>query len=44
MYYIQAYEQTFNFPEDVGLGLGEADSPKIVLLETHYDNPDLESL
>ncbi|XP_020615038.1 DBH-like monooxygenase protein 1 [Orbicella faveolata] len=30
----------FYYPENVGFPLGRADSPKIVILEIHYDNPE----
>nr|XP_002129219.1 DBH-like monooxygenase protein 1 homolog [Ciona intestinalis] len=32
---------TFYYPQHVGFPLGEADSPKYVVMETHYDNPTL---
>jgi len=35
--------QSFEFPEKAGIPLGVDDSPKVVLLETHYDNPDAET-
>ncbi|XP_073254240.1 DBH-like monooxygenase protein 1 homolog [Porites lutea] len=31
--------QAFNYPEHVGFAIGKADSPKVVVLEIHYDNP-----
>ncbi|XP_076820953.1 DBH-like monooxygenase protein 1 homolog [Clavelina lepadiformis] len=34
---------TFYYPNHVGFPLGEADSPKYVVMETHYDNPNLQS-
>jgi len=30
--------QSFSFPEHVGFSIGEHDSPKIAVLEIHYDN------
>lgn len=33
----------FSFPEHVGFALGETDSPKFLMLETHYDNPQLRN-
>ncbi|XP_020625361.1 DBH-like monooxygenase protein 1 [Orbicella faveolata] len=30
----------FYFPEKAGFPLGRADSPKVVILEIHYDNPE----
>jgi len=30
--------QSFYYPEHVGLSIGEHDSPKIAVLEIHYDN------
>ena len=30
--------QSFYYPEQVGFSIGEHDSPKIVVLEIHYDN------
>nr|XP_039261995.1 DBH-like monooxygenase protein 1 homolog [Styela clava]XP_039261997.1 DBH-like monooxygenase protein 1 homolog [Styela clava] len=32
----------FRFPIEAGYPIGGKDGPKYVLLETHYDNPDLE--
>ena len=29
----------FYYPEHVGFAIGKADSPKVVFLEVHYDNP-----
>ncbi|CAH3032072.1 unnamed protein product [Pocillopora meandrina] len=31
--------ETFYFPEHVGFSIGTNDSPKIVVMEMHYDNP-----
>ena len=31
--------KAFYYPEHVGLAIGKADSPKVVFLEVHYDNP-----
>nr|CAB3263918.1 DBH-like monooxygenase protein 1 homolog [Phallusia mammillata] len=33
----------FVFPNHVGFPIGNADSPKFVLMETHYDNPTLKN-
>jgi len=30
----------FYFPEDAGLPIGRADSPRLLILEIHYDNPE----
>ena len=35
--------QSFYYPEQVGFSIGEHDSPKIVVLEVHYDNYELKS-
>ena len=32
--------QEFFYPEHVGFPIGKADSPKVVILEIHYDNPN----
>ena len=32
--------QAFYYPEHVGFPIGKADSPKVVILEIHYDNPN----
>ncbi|XP_073252711.1 DBH-like monooxygenase protein 1 [Porites lutea] len=31
--------KAFYYPEHVGFAIGKADSPKVVFLEVHYDNP-----
>ena len=33
------FKKAFNYPEHVGFAIGKADSPKVVVLEIHYDNP-----
>ena len=35
--------QSFYYPEQVGFSIGEHDSPKIVVLEVHYDNYELKA-
>ncbi len=30
----------FYYPEHAGFPIGKADSPKVVILEIHYDNPE----
>ena len=30
----------FYYPANAGFPLGRADSPKVVILEIHYDNPE----
>ena len=35
--------QTLYYPEHVGFPLGTDDSPRYVLMETHYDNPRLRA-
>lgn len=30
----------FYYPENAGFPIGKADSPKVVILEIHYDNPE----
>ena len=35
--------QNFYYPEVAGFPLGTKDSPKFVVMETHYDNPELRS-
>ena len=35
--------QSFYYPEHVGLSIGEHDSPKIAILETHYNNYELKA-
>ena len=32
--------QAFYYPEHVGFPIGKTDSPKIIILEIHYDNPN----
>ena len=34
-----SFKKAFNYPERVGFAIGKADSPKVVVLEIHYDNP-----
>ena len=34
-----SFKKAFNYPEHVGFAIGQADSPKVVVLEIHYDNP-----
>jgi len=31
--------QTIYYPTHAGFPLGEAESPKYIVVETHYDNP-----
>ena len=30
----------FYYPENAGFPIGKADSPKVLILEIHYDNPE----
>lgn len=32
--------QSFYYPEHVGLKIGTNDTPRYIVMETHYDNPD----
>ena len=34
------FVQAIYYPKHAGFPLGEADSPKYVTVETHYDNPN----
>ena len=39
-YYISLIFQSFYYPEHVGLRIGTDDTPRYIVMETHYDNPD----
>jgi len=39
---LPTYLQAFTFPNDVGFPIGGRHSPEYILLETHYDNPQLK--
>lgn len=32
--------QSFHYPEHVGLKIGTNNTPRYLVMETHYDNPD----
>ena len=34
------FVQAFYYPENAGFPIGKPDSPKVVILEIHYDNPE----
>ena len=37
---IIALWQSYYYPEHVGLKIGTDDTPRYIVMETHYDNPD----
>ena len=43
MFYVFFHEQEFYYPENVAYPVGGPGNPEFVVLEMHYDNPQLVS-